>query len=277
MTQEFHPDIYWMRRALLMALLTHPYVKAANITYPPLDGTQPEKVTIQRGRLFGGPELIEPGLTLAVYPYHSSYDPMEGIPPDTLHSEKTMLFPVFNEKREHFTTLGAHRGPREHGQHAIVKFMVQLYYRDTVYDAPASIQADYIDQEDIIEENYFGYHFQYSTDTPKESTELQDTTRKFVKQNKVEVQILPGEEILTQWLDVIKFAARDIKVLRPYTTIRNAHVLCADFPTATWTSKSANLIFHSAYLVVQYDIVEPAIPPFIHLPLTQSIDLQVTQ
>lgn len=274
MTQSFHPDIYWMRRALLMGILTHPFVTKAQVRYPPLEGVEPEIVTIQRGRLFGGPELVEPGLTLAVYPYHSGYDPLQGAPPDTLSSEKSMIYPLANEAKAKFSTLGGARGNREHGQHAVIKFMVQLYYRDTVYDTPLAISADYIDQDDVVAEDFYGYRFQYKDDSLTELPTLQDKTKKFVKTKTINVQVLPGEEVLTQWLDIIKFAVRELKVLQPFNSVRNPSVLCADFPTSTWTAKSSNLIFHTAYLVVQYDVVEPPIPPFLTLPLVQQLDIK---
>lgn len=274
MTPSFHPDMYWVRRALLMAILTHPYVSGSRVSYPSIGGAAIPDVTIQRGRLFGGPELIEPGLTLAVYPYHSSFDPIDSVPPNSLNSELSVIYSG-RDKLSRYSTMGGVEGRKSQGMHAEMKFMVQLFYRDAVYDAPISIGADYTDPENNYTNDYYGYNFQYADDTPPNLPRLQDVKTEYVQSKEITVQILPAEEILTQWLDIVKYAIRDIAVLRPFPSIRNPVILCADYPTSSWKSQSANLIFHTAYLVVQFDSVEPVAPNFVQAPNIQSLNLDI--
>lgn len=271
---DYHPDLYWIRRAFLMALLTHPYVRETKVAYPNIGGEPLPPVAIERGRLFGGPELIEPGLTLAVYPFHSDYDPMKGYPSSASSNDMSVIYPVQNTKHSRYSTLAGHTGEKEFGVHASIKLMVQLYFRDAIYNAPVNLSADYVAPEKIMHPEYYGYNFQYADDTPPHVSALSEKSKYMTDSKTVEVQVLPGEEILTQWTDIVKFAIRDIKVLRPFYGIRNPIILCSDYPTSTWTTKSSNLVFHSTYHVVQFDVVEPPIPPYNEIPLIQSINIE---
>lgn len=265
-----HPDLYWIRRALLMALLTHPYVKDTSVTYPDVNNRAVESLSIKRGRLFGGPELIEPGLTLAVYPYHSAFDPVQSSM--TGFRSQSILYPT-----DGGTLGGTSRANKSRGFLAQVRLMVQLYLRDAIYNAPASISASYQDPEVDRSNNYYGYNFQFEDDRLEGFDDLQDTKEFMVKSTKIPVQILPGEEILTQWLDILKYAIRDIKVLRPFMSVRNPVILTSDYPTSTWTTKSPNLVFHTAYHIVQFDIVEPELEDLVINPPIQTINLSTIQ
>lgn len=269
MISKDHADIYWVRRALLAAIMTHPYVKDTSVTYPDLGGRSIEAVSIKRGRLFGGPELIESGLTLAVYPYHSAYDPVVGSP--TGFRSHSVLYPT-----EGGTLGGVSRSDKSMGYLAQIRFIVQLYLRDTVYNAPINIKASF--QEPYVDRSndYYGYNFQFDDDRLPDFDGLQTTKEFLVDSSEIPVQILPGEEILTQWLDIIKYAIRDIKVLRPFMNVRNPIILTSDYPTSTWTTKSANLVFHTAYHIVQFDVMEPELEPLVENPAIQSINLTLT-
>lgn len=266
MISKEHADVYWVRRALLMALLTHPYVKNTAVTYPDIGSRSVEAVSIKQGRLFGGPELIEPGLTLAVYPYHSSYDPVKSTP--TGFQSQSIIYPTNGQ-----TLGGTSRSHQSIGYQAQMRFIVQLYLRDTVYNAPTTIKASYQEPQVDRSNDYYGYNFQYEDDRLCDFDTLQDTKEFLVDSSEISVQVLPGEEVLTQWLDIIKYAIRNIKVLRPFMNIRNPLILTSDYPTSTWTTKPANLIFHTAYHVVQFDVMEPELEPLVANPNIQAINL----
>ena len=265
MISNEHADIYWMRRALLMALLTHPYIKDTLVTYPDI-GKRVEPVGIKRGRLFGGPELIEAGLTLAVYPYHSGYDPVKGAP--TGFRTHSILYPT-----DAGTFGGTTRSTKSRGFLSQVRFVVQLYYRDANYNSPTTIKASYQPLEVERSNDYFGYSYQFEDDRLPGFDPLQNTKEFLVNTTETTVQILPGEEILTQWLDLIKYAIRDIKVLRPFMNVRNPLVLTSDYPTSTWTANEPNLVFHTAYHIVQFDVMEPELEPLVANPPIQSMNI----
>lgn len=268
MISDQHADVYWVRRALLMALLTHPYVKNTSVTYPEIGGRKVEPIAIKRGRLFGGPELIESGLTLAVYPYHSAYDPVTSTP--TGFRSQSILYPT-----DGGTLGGVSRADKSQGFLAQMRFIVQLYLRDTVYNAPTTMKASFQEPEVDRDNDYYGYNYQYEDDRLPGFDPLQDTKEFLVDSTEISVQVLPGEEILTQWLDIIKYAIRNIKVLRPFMNVRNPIILTSDYPTSTWTTKPANLIFHTAYHIVQFDVVEPELEALVENPNIQSVNLSV--
>lgn len=270
MTSLYHPDVYWIRRALLMAILSHPYVKDTEVSYPNIGGRAQPAVGIKRARLFGGPELIEPGLTLAVYPFHSTYDPIKGAP-STSFDKQSIYYPP--NSKEGYSTIRGVTGRKAQATHACMKFVVQLYLKDATFNASTTLRADYQSGTVDRTNDYFGYDFQYEDDAVQGAERLQDRKDFLVNSTSVEVQILPGEEILTQWMDIIKYAIRDITVLYPFPSIRNPHILATDYPTSTWLSKPANLIFHTATHVVQYDVAEPALEPLIDNPGIQDINI----
>jgi hypothetical protein len=251
----YRPDMYWLRRALLMAIWTHPLVINTKVPYPSVNGLTNEPVGISKGRLFGGPELIESGLTLAVFPYHSSYDSLEGDQGTSIVRGKSVTY--------HYPNLGQN-SPGE----ANIKMVVQLYYRDAGYDVPTTLTADVLDPESNYRNDPYGYRFEYSDET---QTTLSEESSELVNKISLPVQILPAEEILTQWLDLIKDVIRNIRVLKPYTNIRNPTILCADYPSTTWTSSDGNLIFHTAYLIVEFCAYEALLEPLVSLPTIEQI------
>lgn len=253
------PDMYWLRRALLMAIWTHPYVLNTKVPYPSVSGLNNEPVGISKGRLFGGPELIEAGLTLAVYPFHSSYDALEGDQSGSVVRGKTVTY--------EYPNLGSYTNAVGH-----TRLMVQLYYRDAGYDTTTTLSADVLDPDTNYGNDNYGYRFEFSDEG---ETTLREESTELVNKITLPVQVLPAEEILTQWLDLIKDVVRSIKVLKPYTNVRNPKVLCTDYPSSTWTSSDGNLIFHTAYLIVEYEIYQLPLEPNIQLPTIQQIRASV--
>jgi len=266
MTEYTHPSMCWIRRALLMAILSHPIVQNANVLFP---GTATQ-ILIDQGRLFGGPELIDPGLTLAVFPYHTSFDVVKGIP----HSLSTASVLYASEKHGKHHNTFASTDTKQRGYYAGIKLMVQLFYREPTYNGDLTINAEYVDTTKDPTSPYFGYYFQYSDLLPPGVSPLNKRIKPFTIINSLDVKILPGEEILTQWLDIIKYAIRDLKYLQPYASLRNPVLIATDYPTSTWSAQDPNLIFHTAYHVVHFDVVEPALPPQVHLPNIKEIDIK---
>lgn len=255
MTQA-HPDINWVRRAVLSGLLTHPYVKSACVNRIDRAGRE-VPVNIVRGRLFGGPELIESGLTLAVYPYHSEYDVIVGVHSQDV-SNKSVVYPQTNGKGESYNTLGGRRGVRDRGYYSCIKLVVQLYYRDANYNTPDSLDVKSLSQDWVFVDNPRGLEFKYldKNHLDQDSVLENSFASKPTEDTTVQIQVLPGEEILTRWMDILKFAIRDLSVFQPYSDLRNPQVLLTDFPSSTWSAKNANLVFHTAYHLIKFDLIE---------------------
>lgn len=255
-----------------MALLNHPFVKDAEVYYPSNTVGARKKIDITTGRLFGGIELVEPGLTLSVHPYHSSFNPGKGVPPAILSSTTTQY--VTEGSKNKGLTIGS-SSASDITYQSCIRLMVQLYYRDGDYNNTLNLNGDIVNQRTITHDTQFGYVYQYMDGTPEDAPKLEDRTDKQVDSITTKVQMLPGEEILTQWLDIIKYAIRDLKVLLPYQNVRNICVTNSDYPTTTWTASSPNLIFHTAYHIIELDIFEQAPAPRFVFPPVQEVNLNI--
>lgn len=242
------PGLSWVRKATLMAILTHPRVTNAEVYYP---GSK-ELVTIDRGRMFGGAELIEPGLTLSVHPYHASLSPIKGQYSTKKKGNGTIEY-ASNLRGNDTLSMGE---VHDRGYSTIYNLVVQLFYRDPGINVPENMS---VQTKSKLGTNYHGYNIEY-TESPNDPSYLDSITNgPSLTTRTIEVQTLPGEEILCKWMDIIKEVIRDIKVLYPFTNFRNPTLYTSDCPTTTWLGFSANLVFHTAYHIIQWDVLEAAI------------------
>jgi hypothetical protein len=243
---KLRPTINWLRKALLVSIMTHPSVREPDILYPGTD----EVVSLDRGRLFGGVELIEPGLTVSVHPYHSSFNVLSG-KPTSLGSDMTA---VYDDLRIHRETISEGL-EQERGYSAKIRLMVQLFYRDPGLNVPISLTADVMEARSTRPRQWHGVDVRFYDDPAVQShfPDLQEMPESFT----FEVQTLPGEEVLTLWLDLLKDVIRDVKVLYPFSQYRFPTIIASDYPTTTWLANSGNLIFHTAYHIVEFEVAEP--------------------
>lgn len=237
-------------RALLNAIATHPLIKDPGIFYPAIVGDRPleDPIKIEKWRLFGGTELIEPGLTLSVFPFHSSYK-NESASYSQSTSDKSLVFGGVKGRSE----LGRSNYSNVGG---VIRLVVQLYYQEATFDAPIKIKSDLVTFSDITSITPHGEQVQFKESTAVKP--LDDSTPYAVEENTLDVQILPGEEILRDYIPLLRHVIRDITELRPFS-VRNPFIHVVDYPTSNWRRDGENLIFHTAYLVVEYDISEPGI------------------
>lgn len=251
-----------------MSIMTHPLVQDPQIYYP---GTENEVVLIERGRLFGGVELIEPGLTVSVHPYHSAFDVLKGTP--TRGTTASVLYDKSSCGRDTLAT----ESEFERGYNANIHLVVQLYYRDPGLNVPTTLSADVLEARCSQDRRYHGHSVRFYEESVLQNTfsDSKELPYKF----QLEVQTLPGEEILTQWLDLLKDVIRDIKFMHPFTQYRNPYISRSDYPTTTWLAKSGNLVFHTAYHIVEFDVAEPprtfhsCIPPVQSVTVVNNIEL----
>jgi hypothetical protein len=89
---------------------------------------------------------------------------------------------------------------------------------------------------------------------------------RFVTENTIEVNVLPDEEVLRDWMAILRGVIRDLPVLYPFA-MRNPNITLVEYQTSNWLKPEIqNLVFHSAYMVVEYDLFEPARTPDYRLP-----------
>jgi hypothetical protein len=247
--------------ALLNAILTHHEIVNSQIFYPVVIGEVPqtEPIRIVSARDFGGLELIEPGLTLAVYP---SYGVFNQKSPTFLKKESGLKSVVYKDKY-----LGR-AGDTNYGVESRFSFVVQLFYQDASLNAPVQLLSDLITDSPDFNPLYVpaAKRVQYKdASLPTDITTLEEfidnedaVISPSTLGNNVNLTILtlPAERILRAWMSLLVKVIRSLVVIRPFA-IKNPTVEYVDYPTSNWLKDSPNLIFHTSYLVVTYETVEP--------------------
>jgi hypothetical protein len=237
-------------RALLNAVANHRDVKNAEVYFPVLvgDSAAPQKVPLVSFRTFGGTEYIEDGLTLAIYPVTTGMGLGNAL--------------VYRDR-----VLGNVVDPNYCVQ-AKLKLVVQLFYRETTYNAPLKLYSDSSSlTKDIVRLLPYGELIKFKEDR-LESTPLAEQLPldRFVNENIIEVNVLPGEEVLRDWMAILRGVIRDLPLLQPFA-MRNPNITLVEYQTSNWLKPEIqNLVFHSAYMVVEYDLFEPARCPDYRLP-----------
>lgn len=263
--------------ALLNAILTHYDVKNSNIFYPVIIGEVPQTnpIRITSARDFGGMELIEPGLTLAVYPLHGGFD------------QKSATFSARERKSVKYEDKYLGRsGDPNYGVYSTFSFVVQLFYRDASLNAPVELISDVLTNATSVEFNHLSVspaqRVQYKdSQLPNNVTTLAKsinnqkaviTESKLGADVSLTVYTLPAERILRSWMSLLVNVIRSLTVLRPFC-IRNPCVEYVDYPTSNWLRDSPNLVFHTSYLIVSYDFIEPVNSSDFTFPSPTSINV----
>jgi hypothetical protein len=261
-------------RALLSAILNHRDVRNPKIYYPVLQGNNPpEIVPITAALLTAGVELVNPGLTLAVYPAFSPFKAKTGAPDHRIQNKSISYQPRY---------LGQAKGPG-YGEVATLRLTVQLYYRDASYRSPVTLKSKMVPESNVIYDPakvpQFGRNIEFD-DSPTLEIPNPQTPENLPQlptvqgPSTVPIFTFPGEEVLRDWMPLLRGVVRDIQILRPFN-IRNPTILYVDYPTTNWRKDSEDLVFHTAYFVVEYDYTEPARPEDFNFPPPTFIGLEV--
>lgn len=229
-------------RSLLNAIATHPYVKNAQVYYPLVVGETdtPQLIPLVSYRTFAGSEYVEDGLTLAVYPP----SPDMGVGRALTYKDMSLGKSTSND---YFVE-------------ATLRLIVHLYYREPTFNAPALLYSDVAnDINDITDKIPYGKILQYKEREVTDETLLEEQLPLdyFVKQQRLEVNILPGEEIIRDWMTILRAAIRDLTELKPFA-IRNPTIKFVEYETPNWEAPTKNLVFHSAFMLVEYSLYEPS-------------------
>jgi hypothetical protein len=248
MRNFIYPTERQVVRALANAIATHRDVTNSSVYFPFIEGDRNtvRKIPLVSVRTFAGTEYIEDGLTLAVY----------------LPSGSMGLGEAITYKDSH---LGRPCDNYQYLNEAEIKLVVQLYYREPSYNAPAIIESkrsSYLNE--ITKILPYGRYLQYEESAPNEKLDAltpheyqREPERHFIQEEKLKVNILPGEEILRDWMSIIRGVIRDLPELRPFA-IRDPTILSVNYETPNWEGNDfSNLVFHTAYLVLTYKMYEP--------------------
>jgi hypothetical protein len=248
MPNHIYPTERQVVRALANAIATHRDVVNSKVYFPFIEGDRNivKRIPLSSVRTFAGTEYIEDGLTLAVY-----------LPGNDMGVGRAITYSDSH--------LGRPCDNYNYLKEADLKVVVQLYYQEPSYNAPAVIESErssYLNE--ITKIIPYGRYIQYKESAPNDSLpaislqeQYREPERHFMQEQKLVVNILPGEEILRDWMSIIRGVIRDIPELRPFA-VRDPSILSVNYETPNWEGNDKlNLVFHTAYMVVTYKMFEP--------------------
>lgn len=227
--------------SILAVLATNPILLEAPV-YDPISiiRGEPKRVTIEKFRLFGGLELLEPGLTLSVYPAYSDFN----------HRNSSINLSPKTKSVEVYTA-----DDRTIERKDIYRVIIQLSYLDPNFDYTMNYR---ITIKEFLGNELLPYWPQrvYIVDDPLKAEPSQDFFKRpgVNRPLDISISIMPGEEIVKQYVFYVKLALSQIKNILPFL-IRAPNLMWVDYPSSAPLRQSGdNLIFHTALLCVEFDM-----------------------
>ena len=224
---RYYPTLKEIIYTALTIIHNHPNIKKPIVTYPiPNSDGSFTPVPIDKYRAYDGLELIEPGLTLSIFPKYTST-------PESGNNSSTAKFNPY--------TLGN----KDAG------FMYEVTYRlviDLVY-------------QDIALNNdkqLLYVRDKFNNVSPYQETLRDQTQDPFVEEHGLlNLEVNPAEDILRDYLEVIRLIIESIDYYAPWS-IRSSSIISFDFPTSSWSNDSKNIYFHKAFMVWELGTYAPS-------------------
>jgi len=252
---RYHPTMKQLVWGTIAFLQAHPRVRNSGIVYPipdPVTG-KPRPVNPTAWRSYGGIELLEPGLTIAVYPLFTPVSTRSGAVSASGENKSCIYKP---------NTLGP-RDDLSYRDEAVYRLVVQAFYQDPVtLGETIRIPIDRLIDDDQLAWPQHAYNMRmregdhYSQDPNWVAPYTAPQDMQLVP-DEVFLDISPGEEILREWMDVLRLALCDMPTMLPFA-IRSTEVEFIDYPTSTWIRQSEDIFFHTAHLVWRLNLYPPA-------------------
>lgn len=206
----------------IAAIASHPIIKNPPVYYPVTTRTKTEKqIKVNRFRAYDGIELIEPGLTISVFPAHAEKSDGGAVQfkPYTLGAQNTEFL-----------------------YQATYRLIISLAYQEVAIGEKTRV-------------NYYQNHYYFPTEQPHGEQVVTEEYKQYLRQKdnrpldkgSVVVEINPGEDILRDYLDIMKIVLDDIRHLPPWN-IRSAQIVSYTFPTTSWLKQNTDVYFHTAYI-----------------------------
>jgi hypothetical protein len=210
---------------IAIAIATHPLVRNSTIVNP-IDGSN---VNIAKIKLYGGREITEPGLVLAVYPDMAALGDGNGS----------------GYLREDQMALGAGNS-RSSVPYLQAHLVVQLNYLLTDFDRV--IKTAYLEKE------FGNYYLRSSEENIDDLVDLKTQLKA------IDLYVLPAEEILREWITLLRYVIRDIRFIHPFK-IRNPQITSVEYSTAELFKKSnaADVALHHAKIRFKFNYSDVAI------------------
>lgn len=240
--------------ATIVGLASHPMVQNSGLFLPIVPGEPPQPVKVQRWRAYAGYELSETGLVCSVYPVYTSRI-TKGSAISTNKTKAVEVRPY---------TMGS-RGDATAHHEATYTIIVEAMLTDVGLGTEATVQYDLLQSASATTDappfTPHGLNYRtrsYPIDLAETDLDQHQPTLEGIQRipQSISFDVDPSEELLREFMDVLRLALDDMPNLTPFT-IRSSQVKSIDYPTTAWSS-SSNILFHSAYLIWELSLYPPA-------------------
>jgi len=225
--RRYYPTDRQVCLAVALAIQAHPLIQNPPVFNPATPvGAEPEQIFIRKFRTYAGLELPEQGLTISVYPTGGS----------TNESRNAI-------EHEHYT-LGRPE-PGEYLDRLKFRLTIEALLTESSFDIPVQVEY-YLVPNTELPQGYNISHIETATQDP------------LVNSNQsVELYIVPAEEILRDYMTLLRMVIKDQQVFLPYG-LRNPSILYTNYPSSDTISQTEgqNLLFHRAHIAVEFDIYQ---------------------
>ena len=278
MTRRYAPTLRQLVHATLVCIASHPRIKNPGIYHPVLKDANgnPLEVKIERWLESGGLVLNNPtpGLACAVYPAHTSRDVRRGAPSSS--RERILASAVYDAY-----TLGPKQGGLET---ATYRLIIELSYQEPAYTGQTA-KLKYYRSHESLREVAHAYKVLF-TENPELVANLasgygehplQQANPDWFTPEELEIEINSGEEILRDYVELMRLVLNDISLLRPLMS-KPGQVTMADLFTGNPLKSGSNIYFHMAYLVWEICCHVPASWQDVHfgIPSPSEINFSVS-
>lgn len=232
--KRYFPTVKDLVYSSIIAINNHRFIQNPIVFSPVPDSNgRINPISINRYRTYDGKELIEPGLTLAVFPASSN------------RSESSAYI---NQPANSATFKTFELGPKnsKYQYDATYKLVVALYYQEVALnESKEVVYYEVKNKPEVIIEN---------------KNIARERKAKLWDPKKLSIEINPGEDILRDYLDVLRLIIEEISIdgLLPWR-VRGSQVTEYDFPTTSWSANNENIYFHYAYLYWELSMYAPAV------------------
>lgn len=227
MYQRYHPTDRQVCLAVALGIQSHPLIQNPPVYNPVTPaGENPEQIFVKKFRTYDGLELSEQGLTVSVFPTGGF----------STKSSASLEFDSY--------TLGRPE-PGDYLDRTKFRLTVQAAITESEFDIPLQVQY-FITNQPNQPHGFTLQHVEPATqDNPLTAS------------NVAEIYVVPAEEILRDYMTLLRSVIRDQYTFQPYG-LRNPSILYTNYTTSnTIDQKEAqNLVFHKAETVVEFDIFE---------------------
>jgi hypothetical protein len=224
---RYYPTDRQVCLAVALAIQSHPLIQNPPVFNPATPvGAEPEQIFVRKFRTYAGLELPEQGLTVSVYPTGG-----------TTNEARNAI------EHEHYT-LGRPE-PGEYLDRLKFRVSIEALLTESSFDIPVQVQY-YLVPNTKLPQGYNVSHIETIT-----QNDLLESNQS------VELYIVPAEEILRDYMTLLRMVIKDQQVFLPYG-LRNPSILYTNYPSSNTISQteSQNLLFHRAHIAVEFDIYQ---------------------